>query len=115
MKIVLIVNESPWGSTRAVTACRLARAALEAGHQVPVVFFREEGVYNAISGTEADSGTPDLFSSWSGFAENGGTELMVCQSSCRRRLAGPVASPFREAGLAEFADRLASCDRVLTL
>lgn len=115
MKFVLVVNASPWGSTRAVTALRLARAVLAAGHEIPAVFFRGEGVYNALGGTVADAGTPELAQSWSGLADEGKSELMVCQASARRRLNARVMSPFREAGLVEFNDLLAGCDRVVTL
>lgn len=114
MKLAFIVNDSPWGSARAVTALRIARAALGAGHELPTVLFRGEGVYNVIGGTIADPGTPELARSWSDLAGEAGTELMVCQASARRRLSAPVTSPFREAGLVEFNDRLAQCDRVVT-
>lgn len=115
MKLLLVVNASPWGSTRAVTAFRLARAVLAAGHEIPAVFFRGEGVYNALGGTVADAGTPELAPSWSELAGDGKSDLMVCQASVRRRLNAPVKSPFREAGLVEFNDRLAGCDRLVTL
>ena len=114
MKILLVVNDSPWGSTLAITALRLARQIVSGSHTLEAVFFRGDGVYNAVTGTVADANTPEMAASWSGIARDGGTELMVCQSSARRRLASPPATPFREAGLVEFVDRLAACDRVLT-
>lgn len=114
LNILLVVNDSPWGSTLALTALRLANAAVAAGHRLEAVFFRGEGVYNVVPGTAMDAGTPDLADSWSRLAEAGDTELMVCQSSARRRLNAPPAPPFREAGLVEFSDRLEGCDRVLT-
>lgn len=114
MNILLVVNDSPWGSTLAATALRMARAAVAAGHRLDAVFFRGEGVYNAIPGTAADPGTPELAEAWLRLSEAGNVELLVCQSSAKRRLNAPVAAPFREAGLVEFSDRLADCDRVLT-
>lgn len=114
MKFVLVVNDSPWGSTSALAALRIARAALDAGHALEAVFFRGEGVYNALAGTVSDADTPELAQAWSAFADHSGTELMVCQASARRRLNAPVAPPFREAGLVEFTDCATSCDRVVT-
>lgn len=114
MKILLVVNDSPWGSTLSTTALRISRQALEAGHSLEGVFFRGDGVYHATGETETDAGTPDIFTSWAAMAEQAGTALLVCQSSSRRRLGAPPAAPFREAGLVEFADLVAACDRVLT-
>jgi len=114
VKILLVVNDSPWGSTLATTALRLARRALSSGHALEAVFFRGDGVYSAVADTAADADTPETAASWSAIARDNGTELMVCQSSSRRRLAMPPAAPFREAGLVEFVDRLAACDRVVT-
>jgi sulfur relay protein TusD/DsrE len=114
VKILLVVNDSPWGSTLSMTALRISRQALEAGHGLEAVFFRGDGVYHATAETESDAGTPDTFAAWAAMAERNGTALMVCQSSSRRRLGAPPAAPFREAGLVEFADLVAACDRVLT-
>lgn len=114
MVFLVIVNDSPWGSTLAATALRLARAAVDAGHRLDAVFFREDGVYNTILGTAADAGAPDLARSWSELAEGAGTALMACEASCRRRLKAPPDAPFRESGLVEFMDRVSGCDRVLT-
>lgn len=114
MRLLFVVNDSPWGTALAATALRLARAVLAEGHELDAVFFRGEGVYNALQGTAADPDTPDLAQSWSNLAEKEGTELLVCQSSSKRRLNAPVAAPFREAGLVEFMDRMTGSDRVVT-
>lgn len=115
MNILLVVNDSPWGSTLALGAMRLARAAVEAGHRLDAVFFRGEGVYNAMGGTATDSSTPDLAAAWTQMASETGARLMVCQSSANRRLNAPLAAPFHASGLAEFIDRLLLADRVVTL
>ena len=114
VKILLVVNDSPWGSTLAATALRVAQAILQAGHDLQAVFFREEGVYNAISGTLADGGLPEAAQAWSDVAEQAGTALLLCQSSVQRRLETTPGEPFRETGLVAFLDQLESCDRVVT-
>jgi tRNA 2-thiouridine synthesizing protein D len=114
VKIILVVNDSPWGSTLSATAERIARAMVDAGHRLEAVFFREEGVYNAVASMAGHGEAADLAQCWAKLAEQAGTDLMVCQSSSTRRLDSPPAAPFREAGLVEFIDRLAACDRALT-
>lgn len=115
VKFLVIVNDSPWGSTRAGTALRLSRAIVAAGHRLDCVFFREDGVYNVVTATAEDAETPNLARSWAELAQGGESALLVCQSSCQRRLASAPAAPFREAGLVELIDRLDKCDRVVTL
>lgn len=114
MKILVIVNDSPWGSTLAVTALRLARALLTDDLLVDAVYFRGEGVYNAIAGRAADNGTPVLADAWRLLSESRGIPLLLCSSAAQRRLDCAPADGFREAGLAEVLERMAACDRVLS-
>lgn len=114
LKIILIINESPWGSTLASTALRLARGMVGAGHELQAVFFREDGVYNSMRGTARESGVENPADAWSELNVQYGANLMVCQSSALRRLANETAGPFREAGLVELTDLIADCDRVIT-
>lgn len=114
MQYILIVNYSPWGSVLAGTALRIARAIAEAGHEVQAVFFREDGVYNSLTGTLSDEAATPLAESWVGVNRVHGTELLVCDSSWQRRLAGPPAQPFRSAGLVTLMEKVSRSDRVLT-
>lgn len=110
VKILVIVNESPWGSTLPAAALRLCRAVIDAGHEVGAVFFRGDGVYNALSGRDTDSTTPDLAVAWSRLE----SPLLVCSSAAARRLDRAPGGGFREAGLAEVLERMGECDRVVT-
>lgn len=114
LNIVLIINESPWGSTLSATAARLASGFADKGFTVQAVFFREDGVYNCVRGTSSDPGAGDLSAAWVALNEQQDTRLMVCQSSAVRRLSDSPEPPFREAGLVEVADLVADCDRVIT-
>jgi tRNA 2-thiouridine synthesizing protein D len=114
LKIIFVINESPWGSTLSSTALRIARSVLQANHELSTVFFREDGVYNGVADTANDSDAADLFDSWAGLNEQFGTSLLLCQSSVARRLSAPPGKPFRVAGLVEFVDLVADCDRVMT-
>lgn len=114
VRILVIVNSSPWGGTLGVTALRLVRALLGRGDQVAAVYFREEGVYQAQDGRSNDAGTPAMAGSWRGLAQHHGLALLLCSSAAQRRLAAPPDG-FREAGLAEVLEIMNSCDRVVTL
>jgi len=114
MKILLIVNSSPWGSTLAVTALRFARAVVAEGMTVTAVFFREDGIFHAVGSRATDAGTPALSEAWPEFALTNGAELLVCRSSGQRNLAQSLSGPFREAGLAEMMALMAASDRVVT-
>lgn len=114
MKILVIVNESPWGSSLGVTALRLVRAMLAGGQQLAAVYFREDGVYHAQAGRAADSGTPCLATAWQSLTETGEVPLLLCSSASQRRFEKTPTGAFREAGLAEMMELMASSDRVVT-
>lgn len=114
MNCLIIVNDGPWSSGRALAAWRFARAAVANGLEVPAVFFREDGVYNARSGSAADAGTPDLATAWRAFAESTGARLLLCRSSLDRRTRGDPEPPFEPAGLAAVFERMLACDRVVS-
>lgn len=97
-----------------LVALRLSRAMAADGHEIEAVYFRGDGVYNALPGRAADAGTPDLAVAWSSLAESGGFPLLLCSSAAARRLDSAPGQGFREAGLAELLERMAACDRVVT-
>ena len=113
MKILVIVNDSPWGSALPATALRLTRTVLAAGKTVEAVFFRGDGVYNAIPGRGRDAGTPDLAREWAVLSASGDFPLLVCSAAASRRLDSEPGHGFREAGLAEVFERLTVCDRLV--
>jgi sulfur relay (sulfurtransferase) complex TusBCD TusD component (DsrE family) len=115
MKILLIVNSSPWGSTLGVTALRVARAVIAEDMILSAVFFREDGVFQTRRSRITDAGTPALAESWAGLAADSDTRLLVCSSSSQRNFSDPASDPFREAGLAELMELMANSDRVVTL
>jgi len=114
VKFLVIVNESPWGSSLALSAWRFVQASLDSGVEVPAVFFRGEGVYNVLSGEANDAGTENLALAWLGLEARAGTRLLVCSSSRMRRLAALPNRAFSESGLAEMFDVMLTCDRVVS-
>lgn len=128
VKVLVIVNSSPWGGSLGVTALRLVRAMLQPAMLQPAmlvpdgadalriaaVYFREEGVYHALPGRVTDSGTPALRDAWLALATQHGLPLLLCSSAAQRRLEDCPSGGFREAGLAEVLDVMRSCDRVVS-
>lgn len=122
MKVLVIVNSSPWGGSLGATGLRLVRAMLQrgprqdgaSGLRVAAVFFREEGVYQAVAGRVSDSGTPALRDAWLELARQHDLPLLLCSAAAQRRLEACPRGGFREAGLAEVLDLMDGCDRVVT-
>lgn len=115
MKVLVIVNHSSWGSSLGVVALRLVAAMPQGGLEVAAVYFRGEGVYQALAGRVGDPGTPDLCARWLELAARNRFPLLLCRSASQRRLSQPPASDFREAGLAEVLELASRCERILSL
>ena len=117
MRLLLIVNTSPWGSTLAATALRFARAASDDGDSL-AVYFQGEGVYNAIAGSVNDAGAVRLCAGWVQLAEARRASLLLCSAAAARRfpdsLAGDLPPVFQVAGLAVLLEQMAACDRLVS-
>jgi sulfur relay protein TusD/DsrE len=114
VKFLVVVTESPWGSALSLSAWRFVKAAIDSKIQVSAVFFREEGVYNAVPGEAVDAGTPDLAAAWAELAAATGIRLLMCSSSRLRRLGGETAGAFQTSGLTELIELTLDSDRVVT-
>jgi tRNA 2-thiouridine synthesizing protein D len=114
VKVLVIVNESPWGSSLGLTAWRLVRAMAGSGARLAAIYFREDGVYHALPAAAGDAGTPDLCEAWQSLSRDRSIPLLLCSSAAQRRLDSRPAGVFREAGLAEALELLAGCDRVVS-
>jgi sulfur relay protein TusD/DsrE len=114
VKFLVVVNESPWASGLALCASRFVRAASASGHQISAIFFREDGVYNALPGELTDAGTPDLVKTWAELAAAADTRLLLCSSSRLRRLENNPSACFAESGLTEMFELMLQSDRVVS-
>lgn len=96
-----------------------ARAVLAAGHEIPLVFFYQEGVNDA-----AVEHASDNDDSWQSFQEDTGVELAVCIGAASRRgLVDNYGQPlngkafdthFSIVGLGQLIGALGQSDRVVT-
>ena len=119
MNVLLMVNHSPWGSTLPATAQRCASALLDAGHTLAGIYFRGDGVYNALAGDVDDPGAVNLVAAWKETATAAGCELLLCSSACARRLPGDrvdgLGPPYRVIGLGELFAVADAADRWVAL
>ena len=114
MKLLVVVNESPWQTGLALLAHRFAQQAVRSGASISAVFFREDGVYNALAAEANDAGTPDLEKAWREMAIKADTRLLLCSSSRLRRFKTLPPGPFEETGLTEMVELMLLSDRVVT-
>ena len=118
MKMLVIVNDSPWGSSVATTALRFVQAANQSGHKVPAVFFHNDGVYNALDGQVSDDGMVSPSHAWQEIGRQQHTQLLLCSAALTRRInkesIGRLPQEFQEAGLPQMWDIARRCDRVVS-
>lgn len=115
VKFLFIVNEAPWSGGLGLAAWRLANAVAHGPHELAAVYFRGEGVYTALTGSEREGGAVDLHAAWLDVSRNSGAPLLLCSADARRRMDGALPSAFREAGLPEVVSLMKTCDRVISL
>tara|TARA_R100000900_G_scaffold13099_1_gene11287 strand:+ start:82152 stop:82535 length:384 start_codon:yes stop_codon:yes gene_type:complete len=121
----LLITASPTASRSGLTALRFARALLTRGHQLPLVFFLDEGTRTGTAAASTPSDETDLLAGWVELAGDT-TELVLCVSSAQRRglldataaqredSEATVHPAFRLGGLGELVEALATSDRVVT-
>lgn len=117
LKFLVMVNTSPWGSSRSGVALRFLRATLEAGHEVSALYFRGDGVYHAMPGRQADPGATDLSKGYASLAQSGQFQLLLCSAALSRRFeasADTFQAPWQAAGLARWVELLGESDRVVS-
>ena len=127
MKIAVLVQGSPTGSTATATAYRYVQAALSLGHTITRVFFYGEAVSvgNHLACPPQDEG--NWSARWQQLAQNLQLELSIGiaaglrrgivneQESARHGKSGATLSPgFELSGLGQLADAAIHADRVIT-
>jgi sulfur relay protein TusD/DsrE len=112
----VVIGVSPWGGSLATAALRFVRSAVGSGHAVSV-FFRDDGVYNAMAGDASDGGLDSPQDGWQRLASQPGVELLLCPAAAARRLSASVLAElpaqWRPAGLTRLFEIMAQSDRVV--
>jgi sulfur relay protein TusD/DsrE len=116
VRLCVVIGSGPWGDSRATTALRFVRAAMAAGHHT-TVFFRDDGVYNAVAGEVSDGGLESPQSAWVKLAEESGIVLLLCPAATARRMDLSVTERlpacWRQAGLTRLMEIMSESDRVV--
>jgi uncharacterized protein involved in oxidation of intracellular sulfur len=84
MDIILILNDSPYGTERSYNGLRLANSLLDRGEEVRVtVFLLGDGVYCAKRGQDVPDGRPNVGRMLERVAREG--QLLACGTCMRSR------------------------------
>jgi len=115
MKIGLLVNEGPYNHQASDSAYQFARAAIARGHQIPRVFFYNDGVHNATKLTEPPQDDRHIVNRWAKLAAEAGIDLVVCVAAGLRRglVEDNLAPGFRISGLGQLVEAGIECDRLV--
>lgn len=115
MKFTIIVNDAPYQSQSADTACKFAHALLDEGHELTQVFFYFDGVWNALADAEPPQDDRHVVDNWSKLALKNELELIVCSTAAMRRgVSEPLAAGFRLDTLGRLTEAVTMSDRVIT-
>ena len=115
MKIGILVNEGPFTHEASDSAYRFAKAAIEKGHEVPRVFFYNDGVFNANKLSEPQSDDRNLVALWAELGEAHGIDLVVCIAAALRRGIKEeiLQQGFRISGLGQLVESGIENDRLV--
>ncbi len=115
MKLGILINEGPFTHQASDSAYRFAAAAIEKGHQVPRVFFYNDGVYNANRLSEPQSDDRNLVKLWSELAKANDIDLVVCVAAGLRRGVKEelLQEGFRISGLGQLVEAGIQNDRLV--
>ena len=115
MKFGILVNEGPFNHQASDSAYRFAAAAIEKGHEVPRVFFYNDGVYNANKESEPQSDDRNIVKLWSDLATAHNIDLVVCIAAALRRGIKDPSLPegFRISGLGQLIESGITNDRLV--
>lgn len=113
MKFALLIRSAPQAGPS--TPLSFAKEALAQGHEVIQIFFQSEGVHHANRLSAPPPVEGNAVAEWSRFAEESGTELVLCSTAGLRRgvREANLAPGFRISGVGLWLDAANRADRVL--
>ena len=115
MKFGIQVNEGPFTHQASDSAYLFAKAAIDKGHQVMLVFFYYDGVNNANKLSAPQSDDRNLVKLWGEMAEEHNVDLVVCVAAALRRgiVEDNLAEGFRISGLGQLTEVGMAADRMV--
>jgi tRNA 2-thiouridine synthesizing protein D len=113
----LLLTSNGFASQSLASALLFARTAVSAGHQIDHIFLYQDGVYCASATIDLPSDEPDLSAELAQFCQQQHIPLLFCITAAEKRgvvsNTSPPRSGYVAAGLAEFAMRQASIDKLV--
>lgn len=127
MKFGVVVSEGPYTHQAADSAYLFVKATLEAGHEVPRVFFYHDGVNVSTRLSVPPQDERNIQQNWTALATEHGVDLVVCIAAAQRRGlldeneatrqgkdANNIAEGFRISGLGQLIEMGIQTDRLVT-
>lgn len=126
MKFGIVVSEGPYTHEASDTAYNFTKAALEAGHEVPRVFFYHDGVNVGTRLSVPPQDERNIQVNWSALAKEHDIDLVICIAAAQRRGmldenearrqgkdANNIAEGFRISGLGQLIEMGIQTDRLI--
>ena len=127
MKFGVVVSEGPYTHQAADSAYLFVKAALDAGHEVPRVFFYHDGVNVSTRLSIPPQDERNIQQNWTALAKEHEIDLVVCIAAAQRRGlldeneatrqgkdANNIAEGFRISGLGQLIEMGIQTDRLVT-
>jgi tRNA 2-thiouridine synthesizing protein D len=127
VKFGILISEGPYTHQASDTAYHFVKSALEAGHEVPRVFFYHDGVNVGTRLSVPPQDERNIQQQWSALAKDHGVDLVICIAAAQRRGmldaneaerqgkdANNIAEGFRISGLGQLIEMGIETDRLMT-
>lgn len=115
MKILLVINDAPYGNEKAFNAFRLAMTLQKDHPNIEVkIFFMADGIFCAIPNTNTPTGYYNIERMLKSIVKNGGT-VKLCQSCAQARglIELNLIDGVEIGTMPEYANWVVECDKVL--
>lgn len=116
-KFALLLTSNSFASQSAVSALQFAKAALQLGHQIEHIFLYQDAVMLASAAQDLPADEPDVSAHLADFCQQHNIDLLFCVTAAEKRgvvsSEMPARTGYIAAGLAEFAMRQDSIDRLV--
>lgn len=115
MKFGVLVNEGPFTHQASDSAYHFVKAAFAKGHEVPRVFFYNDGVNNGNRLSAPQQDDRNLVKLWGQLAKDHGVDLVICVAAALRRgiKDDVLAEGFRISGLGQLIEVGMDSDRLV--
>lgn len=116
MKLGILITEGAYQREAGDSAYQFAKAAIAKGHEIPRVFFYQDGVLNSTKLMDPQADDRHIQKRWSELGTEHGIEFIVCVAAAKRRgiVDEVVAEGFTIGGLGMLTELAIEADRLVT-